>query len=70
MTQTRRKVKQVRSVEERMADQAAELKSLAALAPPGPERDDLLERARTAEFGAHFRGWLRLTGSQPPDEIP
>ncbi|WP_441280001.1 hypothetical protein [Bradyrhizobium sp. 63_E2_N1_3] len=63
----RRRVKQTRSLEERMAEQAAaKLKTLADRLPPGVERDALLKRARTAEIGAHISDWLRSPGLQSP----
>ncbi|MBR0931715.1 hypothetical protein JQ561_34335 [Bradyrhizobium diazoefficiens] len=63
----RRRVKQVRSLEDRMADQAAKLKDQASQMPPGPERDALLKRARIADTGAHLSQWLSSSGLQPPD---
>lgn len=63
----RRRVKQVRSLEDRMAEQAARLKDRASQMPPGPERDALLKRARIADTGAHLSQWLSSPGLQPPD---
>ncbi|MCP3395176.1 hypothetical protein NLM27_41265 [Bradyrhizobium sp. CCGB12] len=51
MTQLRRRAKQIRSLEERMADQAAKLKEQANQLPPGKDREVLLKRARIAETG-------------------
>ncbi|MCD9113338.1 hypothetical protein ABIF68_004074 [Bradyrhizobium japonicum] len=53
----RRRVKQTRSFDERMAEQAAKLKELASQ-PAGAEREALLKRARIAETGAHLGDWL------------
>jgi len=66
MTQRRRRVKQTRSLEERMAEQAAKLKEQANRLPPGQEREELLKRARVAETGAHLSDWLTSPGFQPP----
>jgi len=62
----RRRVKQTRSLEERMAEQAAKLKDQANQLPAGPEREALLKRARIAETGAHLSDWLTSPGLQPP----
>ncbi|MET4315891.1 hypothetical protein [Bradyrhizobium sp. RT4b] len=62
----RRRVKQTRSLEERMAEQAAKLKTMADRLPAGVEREQLLKRARIAEIGAHISDWLRSPGLQPP----
>ncbi|TGN90919.1 hypothetical protein EOW77_0003540 [Bradyrhizobium yuanmingense] len=66
MGQQRQKVKQTRSLEERMAEQAADLKERANQLPAGAERESLLRRARLAETGAHISDWLRSPGLQPP----
>ncbi|MET4092312.1 hypothetical protein ABIB81_009631 [Bradyrhizobium sp. I1.7.5] len=62
----RRRVKQTRSLEERMAEQAAKLKTMADRLSPGVEREALLKRARIAEIGAHITDWLRSPGLQRP----
>lgn len=66
MGERRNRVKQTRSLEERMAEQAARLKARANQLPEGAERDGLLKRARIAEVGAHMTGWLSSPGLQPP----
>nr|WP_247971265.1 hypothetical protein [Bradyrhizobium sp. 195] len=62
MTQRRRRVKQTRTLEERLAEQAAKLKALADQLPAGSEREGLLRRARLAETGAHLSYWLTSPG--------
>ncbi|MCJ9700014.1 hypothetical protein MOV74_02715 [Bradyrhizobium sp. SHOUNA76] len=62
MTQHRRRVKQTRSLEERLAEQAAKLKALADRLPAGSEREGLLRRARLADTGAHLSDWLTSPG--------
>ncbi|KGT72941.1 hypothetical protein MA20_47305 [Bradyrhizobium japonicum] len=66
MGERRRRVKQTRSLEERMAEQATRLKQMASQLPAGAEREALLKRARIAETGAHLSDWLRSPGLQPP----
>lgn len=61
----RRRVKQTRSLEERMSEQAAKLKTIADRLPAGVEREAFLKRARTAETGAHISDWLRPPGLTP-----
>lgn len=53
MSQQRQRVKQTRSLEERMAEQVAKLKEQASQLPAGAERESLLRRARIAEVGMH-----------------
>lgn len=67
MTEHRRRPKQTRSLEERMADQAAKLKEEAGQMPAGKEREAALRRARIAETGSHINGWLRSPGLRAPD---
>jgi hypothetical protein len=63
----RRRVKQTRSLEERMAEQAAKLKAMAEQLPAGAEREALLKRARIAQTGAHLGNWLTSPGLRQPD---
>ncbi|MCP1747074.1 hypothetical protein ABIF99_000973 [Bradyrhizobium japonicum] len=63
----RRRVKQTRSLDERMAEQAAKLKEQASQLPAGKERDDLLRRARIAETGSLINDWLNSPGLQAPE---
>jgi len=66
MTKHRRRVKQTRSLEDRMAEQATKLKEQADQLPAGEEREALLKRARIAETGAHLSDWLKSPGLRPP----
>ena len=54
MGDRRKRVKQTRSLEERMAEQAIKLKERASHLPAGAEREGLLKQARIAETGAHL----------------
>jgi hypothetical protein len=62
----RRRVKHTRSLEERLAELAAQCKDLANQLPAGAERDSLLRRARLAETSAHISDWLKSPGLQAP----
>ena len=66
MTKHRRRVKQTRSLEDRMAEQATKLKEQANQLPLGQERDALLKRARIAETGANLSDWLTSPRLRPP----
>jgi hypothetical protein len=66
MTQ-RSRVKQTRSLDERLAEQATELKAQADELPAGAERESLLKRARIAETGAHLSDWIKSPGLRPPE---
>jgi hypothetical protein len=61
----RRRVKQTRSLEERIAEQAARLKAMADQLPAGVERESLLKRARIIETGGDLSDWLRSPGLHP-----
>jgi hypothetical protein len=62
----RRRVKQIYPLEDRLSDEAKELRQRARRLPPGPERDKLLRRARHDEAAAHMTMWLLSPGSRPP----
>jgi hypothetical protein len=63
----RRRVKQTRSLEDRLAEEARRLREEAELLPHGPIRDTALCRARQAEAGSRINDWLRSPGLQPPE---
>lgn len=63
----RRHIKQTRSLEERMAEQAAKLRDQAAQLPAGKARDDLLKRAKVAETGGQINDWINSPGLQAPE---
>lgn len=64
MSKRRRRFKQSRSLEERLAAEAEHLREKAVKAPPGTERETLLRRARQFEEGLHMSAWLRTPGLQ------
>jgi uncharacterized protein YfaT (DUF1175 family) len=62
----RRRFKQIKSLEERLTEQAKRLREEAKLLPAGAECEGLIRRARQAETGSHVSEWLRSPGLQPP----
>ena len=62
----RRRFKQTKSLEERLAEEAKRLRDEAKLLPPGAVREALLRRARQAESGSHMTEWLTSPGRRPP----
>lgn len=58
----RRRIKQTRPLEERLAEATRRLREEAGLLPHGPVRDAALRRARQAETGAHMTEWLTSPG--------
>jgi hypothetical protein len=62
----RRRFKQTKSLEERLAEEAKRLREEAKLLPPGTVREALLRRARQAETGSHMSEWLSSPGLRPP----
>ncbi|WP_245481351.1 hypothetical protein [Bradyrhizobium sp. LVM 105] len=66
MTDSRRRAKQTRSLEDRIAENSAKLKEQASQLPPGAERDAMLKLARIAETGSHLSEWLNSPRLQSP----
>jgi len=64
--QRRRRVKQIFSLEKRLAQEARRLREEAERLPPGVGRDQLLRKARQCETGSHVSEWLQSSGLQPP----
>ncbi|HXI08421.1 MAG: hypothetical protein ACRCVA_04685 [Phreatobacter sp.] len=69
MTTIRRRFKQTRSLEERLAQEAKRLREEARSHSPGVEREALLRKARQAETGSHMSEWLTSPGLQPPKPV-
>ena len=63
----RRRFKQNRSLEERLAEEAKRLREEAKSLPPGAQREALLSKARQAETGSHMSEWLRSPELRPPE---
>jgi hypothetical protein len=62
----RRRIKHETSFEERLANQARQLREQAKTLPLGLERDELIRKARQAETASHMNEWLRSPGLHPP----
>jgi hypothetical protein len=61
-----RRFKQTVPLNERLTVWAKEVMAKALALPPGPERDELLKKAREAEIAAHLNDWAHSPGLQPP----
>ncbi|MCG2630764.1 hypothetical protein L6654_29440 [Bradyrhizobium sp. WYCCWR 13023] len=62
----RRRFKQTKSLEERLAGEAKRLREQARLLPDGPAREQVIRKARQCETGSHMSGWLKSPGLKPP----
>jgi hypothetical protein len=65
--QQRRRVKQVDTLEARLANEAKRLREQAKTLPPGPDRDIILRKTRQCETGSHMSEWLRSPELRPPE---
>ena len=52
--------------DERVSEAAKDLEDRAWRLPPGPERDELLRRARRMDIAKHMNEWLLSPGLQAP----
>lgn len=66
MQQQRRRFKQEKSLEERLAEEAKRLREEAKLLPPGAVREATLRKARQTQTASHMSEWLSSPGLQPP----
>lgn len=66
MTQRRLRIKQIQSLEERLAAEGRRLREKAKEAPTVIEREHLLRQASQCETGSHMSEWLNSPGLQPP----
>ena len=64
--QQRRRFKQTVSLQDRISSFAETARKVAALLPPGAERDVLLRKARQADTAANLTDWVKSPGLQPP----
>lgn len=62
----RLRLKQVTTLEERLAKQARKSRERAMSLPPGQEREALLRKAWHHETAAHITEWLTSPGLRPP----
>jgi hypothetical protein len=54
------------SFPDRLASFAKEAREKASLLPPGQDQNELISKAREAEFLSRIDGWLNSPGVQPP----
>ncbi|WP_461626113.1 hypothetical protein [Bradyrhizobium sp. 25ACV] len=63
----RRRFKQTKSLEERLAEKAKSLHEQANMLPPGHLRDAVQRQARLTETASHIGDWLRSPGLRAPE---
>lgn len=63
---TRRRFKQTKTLNERLAEEAARLREEARTLAPGRRREMLLRQARQDETAVQIDAWLRSPGLRPP----
>jgi hypothetical protein len=63
----RRRPKQATSLKDRLAAFAEKARGKASQLSPGPERKDLLKKARQADTAAHLDAWANSPGLRPPE---
>jgi hypothetical protein len=63
---TRRRVKQVSSLHERLVSFAENARERASLLPPGEQQDALLEKARQADAAVRLNNWANSSELRPP----
>ena len=66
MLRQRRRFMQTQPLEQRLSEEAANLRKQAQGTPPGIERERLIRRARQAETASHMTEWLSSRGLQAP----
>jgi hypothetical protein len=62
----RRRFKQTESLRDRLSTFAKDARDRASTLPAGPEKEDLLKRARQADTASRIDEWANSTGLQPP----
>jgi hypothetical protein len=62
----RRRFKQTGTLKDRLTEWAEGLRNRAQQLEPGPQREDLLKKARQAETRAHLGDWANSPGLKPP----
>jgi hypothetical protein len=63
----RRRFENIRTFPDRLSEFAREARERAEKLPPGPERDDLIRKARQADTAAHLDEWANSPGLKPPN---
>jgi hypothetical protein len=62
---TRRRLKQQLSLQDRLSSFAKTAREVAALLPPGAEKNELLRKAREADTTAHLNEWIESVLQAP-----
>jgi hypothetical protein len=63
---TRRRFKQIETLEYRLTTEATNLRKQAEGLPPSVRREELLRKASQVETASHINEWLSSPGLQPP----
>jgi hypothetical protein len=66
MTIRRRRFKQSVGLKDRLYSFAKEMREKASRLPPGPKKEDALNRARQADTACRLDDWINSSGLQPP----
>ena len=62
----RRRFKQTIPLKDRLTAFAEDARQKATELPPGPERDEMLKKARQADTASHLDAWANSPGERPP----
>jgi hypothetical protein len=65
MSERRRRLKQFKSLEDRLVEDAKRWRAEAKLLQSGAAQEALLQKAKEAQTTAHASKWLRSPSSQP-----
>jgi hypothetical protein len=65
----RPRIRQEKTFQQRLVEEAARFKQLAAETRHGMQRELYLRRARQAETASHINEWLTSPGLRPPSEV-
>jgi hypothetical protein len=64
--QKRHRFKHTTTLEERLADEAGQLRDKAKALPAGAEKDGLLRKASQCDTASHLTEWLNSPGLRQP----
>ena len=62
----RRRFKQLQSLKDRLTVYIRVMQERADIAQPGPEREDMLKKVRSAQAALEIDGWTNSHDLQPP----
>jgi hypothetical protein len=62
----RRRFKQTTPLKERLSAFITAMQERAEIAPPGPERDEMLKKVQAAQTAVEIDGWTNSHDLQPP----